>query len=90
MMGLFEQRAFLLDNSTEVVLFKCNPDCLRCDMVGMMLLHNEAGTLESIIKLPSSDLVNKRLLVMRREFGRIASFVVFLVCLHLLVDPANG
>jgi len=48
------------------------------------------ASLDSIIKLPSSDLVNKRLLVTRREFGRMASFVVFPVCLCLLVDPANG
>ena len=88
-MGLFEQRAFLLDNNTEVVLFKCIPDCLGCDMVGNDVV-NEVGSLDSIIKLPSSDLVNKRLLVTRREFGRMASFVVFLVCLYLIVDPANG
>ena len=88
-MGLFEQRPFLLNNSTEVMLFKWIPDCLGYDMIGNCIV-NEAGSLDSIIKFPNSDLENKRLLVTRREFGRMASFVVFFVCLHLLVDPANG
>ena len=89
MMGLFEQRTFLLDNSTEVVLFKYIPDYLGYDMVGNDVV-NEVSSLDSIIKLPSSDLANKRLLVTRREFGRTASFIVFLICLHLLIDSANG
>ena len=89
MMGLFEQRAFILENSTEVMLPKYIPDCLGCDRVGNDVV-NEVGSLDSIIKLPSSDLVNKRLLVMRREFVRMASFVIFLLCLHLLFDPANS
>ena len=65
MMGFFEQGAFLLDKSIEVVLPKCIPDCLACERVGNDV--NEIGSLDTIIKLPSSDLVNKRLLVTRKN-----------------------
>ena len=48
------------------MLPQCIPDCLGCDRVGNDVV-NEMGSLDSIIELPSSDLANKRLLVMRRE-----------------------
>src|SRR5277367_1168698 len=88
-MSLFEERAFLLDNGMKIILFQCSSDCLRIDRVGDDVV-NVMGSLHSIVKSPSCDLANEGLFVTSREFGRTPSFVVFLVPIHLPVDPANG
>jgi len=88
-MGLSEKRAFLLDNGLKITLFQCSPDCLRMDRSGDDVV-DEICSLNSIVKLSSSDLSNKRLFITSRELGRAASNVVFLVPIHLPFDPANG
>ena len=88
-MGLFEKRAFLLDNGLKITLFECSSDCLRMDKSGNDVV-NEMCSLNSIVKLSSGDLTNNRLFVMSRELGRAASYAVFLVPIHLPFDPANG
>jgi hypothetical protein len=88
-MGLFEERVFLLNNGLEIILFQCPSDCLRIHRVKDDVVNEMCG-LNNIIKLSSCDLANKRLFVMSRELGRMASYVVFLVSIHLPFDPANG
>ena len=55
--SLFEQRMFLLDNRVKIVFLEWISDCLRCDRIGKYVV-NEMGSLNSIIKLASSDLTN--------------------------------
>ena len=63
-MTLLEERAFLLDNGAIVVLLEYIPDCLGCDRIGDDVV-DELGSLDSIVKLPSSDLLKNGLLVIR-------------------------
>jgi hypothetical protein len=48
------------------------------------------GNLDSIVKLPSSDLVKNRLFIPGGKLERVTSFIVFLVCIHLFLDSTNG
>ena len=88
-MGLFEQGAFLLDNRVKVRLLECISDCLRCDRMGNDVV-DIMGSLNSIIKLSCSDLLNDGLSVMRRKLGRLTPFAVFFVSINLLLDPSNS
>ena len=88
-LDLLEKRSFLLDNRAKIVVLECISHCLRINRRGEDVV-DEMGGLNSIIKLPSSDLADDRLLVMRRELGRMATFAVLLVQIHLLLDPADS
>src|SRR5882724_10472207 len=88
-MTLLEEGAFFLDNRAEVVLLECISDFLGCDRVGEGVV-DEMGSLDSIIKLSSGDLVNNGLFVMIGELGGTASFAVFLVHIYFLLDSTNG
>ena len=48
------------------------------------------GSLVSIVKLSSSDLVKNRLFITRCELGRVTPFIVFLVYIHFFLDSTNG
>jgi hypothetical protein len=64
-MGLLKKRVFLLDNGLKITIFKCSSDCLRMDRSGDDI--DEMGSPNSIVKLSSGDLTNKRLFVTSRE-----------------------
>jgi hypothetical protein len=64
-------------------------DCLGCDRVGHSVV-NKIGGLNSIIKPFSNDLMDNRLFVARRKLKRMASFAIFFVPIHFLLDPFNG
>jgi len=53
----FEKRALLLDNGAKATLLEYIPDCLGTDRVGKDAV-DKIGSLNSIVKLSSSDLVN--------------------------------
>jgi len=89
LMFLFEKRAFLLDDRAKVVLLENIPNCLGADGVGEDVV-DKMGSLDSIFKLPSSDLVNNGLFITRRNLGRATPFAVFLVCTNFFVDSTNG
>ena len=57
---LFKGWAFFLNNKAEIVLFKYNPNYLGYDRVGKGVNH-EMGSLNSIIKLFTRDLINNKL-----------------------------
>ena len=59
-----EKRVFLLDNGAKSTLLEYIPDCLDTDRVGKDAV-DKIGSLNSIVKLPSIDLVNNRLFVSR-------------------------
>jgi len=63
-MAPLEKRAFLLDNGVKSTLLKYLPDCLGTDRVGKDVV-DKIGSLNSIVKLPSDDLVNDGLFVLR-------------------------
>jgi hypothetical protein len=88
LMGLLEQKAFL-GNGLKITLFQGISDSLRSDRAGDDVV-NEIGSLDSIVKLSSSDLLNDRLLVMRRELERMTFCIVFFVPIYLPSDSANG
>jgi hypothetical protein len=73
----------------EVVLLEYIPDCLGTDRVGDDIV-DEMGSLNSIVKLPSGDLVQNGLFVSIRKLGRATSFAVFLVYIKFLLDPTNS
>jgi hypothetical protein len=54
------------------------------------LLCDELGSLNSIIKLSSSDLAHNTLFVACREPGWAASRMVFFVLLHFLANSSNS
>ena len=58
MMSL-EKRVLLLDNRAKATLLEYIPNCLGIDTVGKDGI-NEIGSLNSIVKLSSSDLANDR------------------------------
>jgi hypothetical protein len=88
-MGFLEQRVFLLGNGLKITLLQGISDSLRSNRAGDDVV-NEIGSLDSIVKLSSSDLLNDRLLVTRRELGRMTSCIVFFVPIYLSSDSANG
>jgi len=63
-MASLEKRAFLLDNGAKATLLEYIPDFLGTDRVGKDAV-DKIGSLNSIVKLPSDDLVNNRLFVSR-------------------------
>ena len=73
-----EKRVLLLDNRGKSILFEDIPDCLGTDRVGEDAV-NEMGSLNSIVKLSSGDLVKNGLFVPRCKLGRATPLVVFLV-----------
>ena len=88
-MGLFEKGTFFLDNSLEVLIFECIPDCLRGDRTGKGVVDKMDG-FHSIVQPPSSDLLNERSFVTRRQLERAPSPVVFLVHINFLLDSPNS
>jgi hypothetical protein len=48
------------------------------------------GSLNSIVKLPSSDLGTDRLFIMIEKLGRTATLAIFLVCMNFFLDSTNG
>jgi len=57
-----EKRVLLLDNGAKATLLEYIPDCLGTDRVGKDAV-DKIGSLNSIVKLSSSDLENNRLLI---------------------------
>ena len=78
MMDYLEKRLFLLDSRAKVVLLEHISHCLRCDRRGEDVI-DVMCSLNSIIKLPSGDLMHDRLFVMRGKLGRTAIFAILLV-----------
>ena len=64
LMAPLEKRPFLLDNGAKSTLLEYIPDCLGTDRVGKDVV-DKIGSLNSIVKLPSDDLANDRLFVLR-------------------------
>jgi hypothetical protein len=62
---------------------------LRINRVGESIV-NELGSLNSIIKLSRSDLMNNGLFIMSRKFGRMTTMIVFLVEIKFFVDFADS
>jgi len=58
-----EKEVLLLDNREQATLLKYIPNCLGTDRVGKDAV-DKIGSLNSIVKLSSSDLVNNQLLIM--------------------------
>ena len=54
-----EKRVLLLDNRAKATPLEYIPDCLGTDRVGKDEI-DEIGSLNSIVKLSSSDLANNR------------------------------
>src|SRR6266566_545980 len=88
-MGLFEQWALLLGYRPKIILFECISHCLGCDRRRNDIV-DEISSLNCIIKLSSSDLAKNRLFIAWRELGRTATFIVFHLQIHLLLDPTNN
>jgi hypothetical protein len=88
MMSL-EKRALLFDNRAKATLLEYIPDCLGTDRIGKDAI-DEIGSLNSIVKLASSDLANDRLFVTRGKLGRVATLVVFLGYIGFFLDSTNG
>ena len=88
-MGLLEEGMSLLDNRLKPIVLQCIPDCLRTDRIGDDVV-DEFGGLNCIVKLSSGDLTNDELCVMGGELERAASFVIFLVVIHLIFDSSNS
>ena len=63
-MAPLEKRAFLLDNGVKSTLFEYIPDYLGTDRVGKDVV-DKISSLNSIVKLPSDDLANDGLFVLR-------------------------
>ena len=71
-----------------IVFLKHICDCLGCDRVVHGVVDNVGG-LNRITKPFSDDLMNNRLFVPRRKLKRMASFAIFLVPIHFLLNPFN-
>ncbi len=74
-MHLFEQWVFLLCYRPKIILLECTSHCLGCDRRRNNII-NEIGSLNSIIKSSSSDLVQNRLFITRRKLERTATPVI--------------
>ena len=72
-----------------IVFLKHICNCLGCDRV-VHSVANKVGGLNSITKPFSDDLRDNRLFVPRRKLKRMASFAIFLVPIHFLLNPFNG
>jgi len=72
----------------KIVFLESSPDCLRRNSGGNNVV-DVMGSLDSIIKLSSSDLAKNGLFVTRGELGRTSTFVVLLITIHLLLDSSN-
>ena len=73
---------------SEICFFKHICDCLGCDRV-MHGVVDKVGGLNSITKPFSDDLIDNGLFVPRRKLKRMASFAIFLVPIHFLLNPFN-
>ena len=88
-MTSLEKRVLLLHNRGKPILLKDIPDCLGLDRVGDDVV-DKMGSLNSIIKLSSSDLVKNRLFIIGCKLGRVTMFIVFLVYIQFFLDSTNG
>ena len=59
-----KKRVLLLDNRGKAICLEDIPDCLGTDRAGEDAV-DEMGSLDSIVKLSSSDLANDGLFIMR-------------------------
>ena len=84
-----EKRVLLLNNRGKPILLEDIPDCLGWDSIRDDVV-DEMSSLNSIIKLSSSDFTMNRLFIARCKLGRVIIFVVFLVCIHFFLDSTNG
>jgi hypothetical protein len=71
-----------------IVFLKHICDCLGCDRVVHGVVDEVSG-LNSITKPFSDDLMKNRLFVLRKKLKRMASFAIFLVLIHFLLNPFN-
>ena len=78
LMSLFEQWLFLLDNRAKVPFLECISHCLGSDGKGKNVI-DKMSSLNSIIKLSSSDLTDNWLCITRGKLGRMTTFAIFLV-----------
>src|SRR5215510_9104554 len=69
-------------------LLEQSSDCLGCDRCRSNVC-DELGSLNSIVKLSSSDLSKDCLLITRGKLGWLSSFVVFLIPIHPFLHPTN-
>ena len=77
MMDCLEKRSFLFNNRVKVVFLECISHCLGCNRRGEDV-DDVMCSLNSIIKLSSSDLMHNRLFVTRKKLGRMATFAILL------------
>jgi len=73
-MSLFEKRLFLFNNRA-IVFLESSPDCLRKNRGGNNVV-DVMGSLDSIIKLSSSDLAKNGLFVTRGVLGQLRNNLV--------------
>jgi hypothetical protein len=71
-----------------IVFLKHICGCLGCDRVVHGVV-DKVGGLNSITKPFNDDLMDNRLFVARRKLKRMASFAIFLVPIHFLLNPSN-
>ena len=84
-----KKKVLLLDNRGKPILLKDIPDCLGWDRIGKDAV-DEIDNLNSIVKPSSSDLVKNRLFITRGKLGRLTTFIVFFICVHLFLNSTNG
>ena len=73
----------------EFVFLKHISDCLKCDKVRYDVV-DEFDDLNSIINPFNSDLIDNKLLVIRRKLEKMAPFAIFLVFTHLIFNSINN
>ena len=69
--------------------FKHISNCLGYDRVGDGIVDEVSG-LNDIIKVSSDNLIDNRLLIIRRKLKKTALIAVFLVPIHFLLYHFNG
>lgn len=73
----------------KMVCFKHISNCLKCNKVRYDIV-DEFGGLNSIINTSNSDLMDNKLLVIRRKLRKMAPFAIFLVLIHFIFYSINN
>ena len=72
----------------KMVCLKHISNCLKCDKVRYDVV-DEFGGLNSIINTSNSDLIDNKLLVIRK-LRKMAPFAIFLVLIHFIFYSINN
>ena len=73
----------------KMVCLKHISNCLKCDKVRYDIV-NEFGGLNSIINTSNSDLMDNKLLIIKRKLRKMAPFAIFLVLIHFIFYSINN